>query len=62
MSSKLGSLSFSLLTSFHVRASTSVGNIPYDATEEQLKPIFAKVGEVVSLRYDSLETHFPTSF
>eukprot|EP00036_Acanthoecidae_sp_10tr_P010076 CAMPEP_0182920224 /NCGR_PEP_ID=MMETSP0105_2-20130417/3299_1 /TAXON_ID=81532 ORGANISM="Acanthoeca-like sp., Strain 10tr" /NCGR_SAMPLE_ID=MMETSP0105_2 /ASSEMBLY_ACC=CAM_ASM_000205 /LENGTH=221 /DNA_ID=CAMNT_0025057575 /DNA_START=31 /DNA_END=693 /DNA_ORIENTATION=- len=30
--------------------SVFVGNIPYDATEEQLKPIFSKVGEVVSFR------------
>lgn len=28
----------------------TVGNIPYDATEEELTPIFSKVGEVVSFR------------
>lgn len=28
-----------------------VGNIPYDATEEQLKEIFQEVGIVVSFRY-----------
>ena len=28
-----------------------MGNIPYDATEEQLKEIFAGAGQVVSFRY-----------
>lgn len=27
-----------------------VGNIPYDATEEQLKEVFSAVGEIVSFR------------
>lgn len=30
-----------------------MGNIPYEATEEQLKDIFSEVGPVVSFRYDS---------
>ena len=29
---------------------STVGNIPYDATEEQLKEIFMTVGPVVSFR------------
>lgn len=29
----------------------TVGNIPYEATEEQLKDIFSEVGLVVSFRY-----------
>lgn len=34
--------------------SSLVGNIPYEATEEQLKDIFSEVGPVVSFRWDSL--------
>ena len=30
--------------------SVFVGNIPYDATEEHLRDLFAEVGEVVSFR------------
>lgn len=30
--------------------SSLVGNIPYEATEEQLKDIFSEVGPVVSFR------------
>lgn len=30
--------------------SVFVGNIPYDATEEHLRELFAEVGEVVSFR------------
>lgn len=32
---------------------SKVGNIPYDATEEQLTEIFASVGPVVCFRYPS---------
>lgn len=32
------------------RLSPAVGNIPYEATEEQLKDIFSEVGPVVSFR------------
>lgn len=30
----------------------SVGNIPYEATEEKLKEIFSEVGPVLSFKYD----------
>jgi cleavage stimulation factor subunit 2 len=29
----------------------SVGNIPYEATEEKLKDIFSEVGPVLSFKY-----------
>lgn len=29
----------------------TVGNIPYEATEEKLKEIFSEVGPVLSLKY-----------
>ncbi len=32
----------------------AVGNIPYEATEEQLKEIFLQAGPIVSFRYDLL--------
>lgn len=41
--------SFHMLSIFFV-----VGNIPYEATEEQLKDIFSEVGPVVSFRWDPL--------
>ena len=31
----------------------TVGNIPYEATEEQLKEIFCQAGPVVSFRYNN---------
>ena len=31
--------------------SPPVGNIPYDATEEQLRELFSQAGPVVSFRY-----------
>lgn len=41
--------SASTLTGGH-RLFSTVGNIPYEATEEQLKDIFSEVGPVVSFR------------
>ena len=43
--------------------SVFVGNIPYEATEEQLKDIFSEVGSVVSFRlvYDR-ETGKPKGY
>ncbi|KAM6354438.1 cleavage stimulation factor subunit 2 isoform 4-T4 [Alca torda] len=45
------------------RLSSTVGNIPYEATEEQLKDIFSEVGPVVSFRlvYDR-ETGKPKGY
>lgn len=45
------SLSVSSVTMQMVLSCVSVGNIPYDATEEQLKEIFNQVGQVVSFRF-----------
>lgn len=45
------SFSVSSVTMQMVLSCVSVGNIPYDATEEQLKEIFNQVGQVVSFRF-----------
>lgn len=34
-----------------------MGNIPYEATEEQLKDIFSEVGLVVSFRYACVDVN-----
>jgi RNA recognition motif-containing protein len=49
--------------SINRNCSVFVGNIPYDATEEELRAIFSKVGPVISFRlmYDK-ETRQPKGF
>lgn len=40
----------------------SVGNIPYDVTEDQLKEIFSEAGSVVNFRCESLFSRLQTRF
>lgn len=50
-----------ILTALFFNASTrfifSVGNIPYEATEEKLKEIFSEVGPVLSFKYVIILNH-----